>query len=659
MKSKAAAHINYILYRGEGGRDVRKQERVKAERRDDRDQALDEIKVDSKRIRAALEEEKPTNLKTLERGDEVEPGKKPGPRQMYSENSDHYSGAQLKKDIDGLGRNDVTHKFMISAGHNDVDTKVYVREILTELGRAKGQELRYGFVVHENTDHKHAHVVLLGRDKENGQVWMDKNDHMKIRAFGDRFLEREHNIERVLDRDMEDFCRTRNLNPMFEKERGEEFYERLYKSDKRKDKDATREHLEWEKFNNDWKKFVEDKEGTENRPYLGRSEYHDLGRMSDLSALMNNDLQKEIWQDIGQNHPEMKDLADETLKQLEKDKIELQQDVDRKTKAGDPFKAIDRIADQINSEQKQFQHLMKYGLGPNDSHSGIDLSRVDDADKIEIGDKTYTKFDTSTELLDADAFLREDQSNRIPKDQYSKLWTWIGAKEKFGEDCFGEVPRREGKELDKGLERTESTEPTRDEPTIYEIDYFSIEAADRLLVSDTGRFSKYSSSDELKELEDRAKIDDNLQLSQDDQSKLRSWIDAKESRGEDCFGQPPMAEVDFNGHDGHTPEEFDKPLEKVPDQLELKQLDEFVGFSEGKQLDLDREQHPLLAKLETQDRAEESLDDLLGFEPEEGPELEQQLTIDRGLMFETPLEPEETDRDERDDGSDLFDMGIN
>jgi hypothetical protein len=655
MKSKAAAHINYILYRGDGARDIRKDERVKAERRDDKDQAPDETKDDAKKDRAGLEEEKSNSIKTIDRSEALESGRRTAPRQMYSESSDHYSGAQLNKDIEGLGRNDVVHKFMLSPGHNDVDTKTYVREVLTELGRAKGQELRYGFVVHENTDHKHAHVVLLGRDKENGQVRMDRLDHMKMRAFGDRFLEREHNVERVLDREMEDFCRTRNLNPMFEKERGVEFYDRLYKTDKRKDRDATSEHLEWEKFNNDWKKFVEDKEGTENRPYLGRSEYHDLGRMSDLSALMNNDLQKEIWQDIGQNHPEMKDLADETLKQLEQDKIELQQDVDRKTKAGDPFNAIDRIADQINSEQKQFQHLMKHGLGPNDSHTGIDLRNVDEADKIQIGDKTYTKFDTSEELLDADAFLREDDSHRIPKDQYAQLWTWIGAKERFGEDCFGEAPRREEKELDKGLEPAESLEPARDEPTIYEIDYFSIDASDRLLVPDAGRFSKYSSSDQLKELDDRLKTDENLEMSVEDQAKLRLWIDAKESRGEDCFGQPPMAELDPNGFDGHTPEEFDKPL----DELDHKQLDDFVGFSEGKQLDLDREQHPLLAKLETQDRAEESLDDLLGFEPEEGPELEQQLTIDRGLMFEIPLEPEETDRDDRDDGSDLFDMGIN
>lgn len=659
MKSKAFAHINYILYRGEGARDGKKQERTKEERREEQDKALDDIKVDSNKIRTQLEE-KAKASKTIDKEfeDDTSSGKSRA-RPIYSQDSDNYTGYQLKRDIDALGRNDVCHKFMLSPGHNDVDTKAFVREVMTELGRAKGQELRYGFVIHENTDHKHAHIMLLGRDKENGTVWMDTRDHMKIRAFGDRILEREHNIDRVMDRDMEEFCRTRNLNPAFEKERGELFYDRLYKDGKQKEKDATREHLEWEKFNNDWKKFIEDNEGTERRPNLGRSEYHDLGRQSDLNAMLNNDLQRDIWKDIGENHPDMKDLADEKLEQLERDKLELQQEVDRKTRAGNPFNVIDRIADQINNEQKQFQHLMKYGFSPHDSHTGIDLRQVDEADKIQIGDKTYTKYDTSEELLDADAYCREDASHRIPKDEYSKLWTWIGAKERFGEDCFGEAPRRQEREVDKGLEPTDAAAgQARDQEVEYEIDYFAMPPSDRLL-SDAGRFSKYDSSDVLKELQGRLEKDSNFDMSAEDQSKLKDWIDAKEARGEDCFGAPPMAEIDGNFHDGHTPEEFDpEPALKSLDEIEHDQLDELVGFRDGKQLDLDKD-HPLLTKLEEREVAEQSLDNLLGFESDKETELEieQQLTIDRGLLVETPYE--EDAKDERDDADDLFDRGIN
>jgi len=523
MKSKTGAHIKYILYRREDGRDSK------------------------------------------------------ASRPMYAADRDQYTGRQLRQEVDELKRNDVVHKLILSPGHNDVDTKAYVREVMTELGIAKGLELRYGFVVHENTDHKHAHVVLLGRDTQDRQVRIDKTDHMRLRAFGDRYLEREHNIERVLDRDMEEFCRTRNLNPMFEKERGELFYDRLYKDEKKKN-DPSRDQMEWEKFNNDWKKFVEDNEGRENRPNLGRSRFHDLGRMADLGSLMHNDQQREIWQDIATNRPEMKEIAEATLAQLEKDRAELNADLDRKTKAGDPFQAIDRIADQLALEQKQFQHLMKYGLSPQDSHTGIDLTRVDDQDKIQIGDKTYTKYDTSEELLAADAYLREDYSHRIEKDQFVKMLTWLGAKERFGEDCYGEAPRRE-----KQLER----EPGKEHE-------------------------------------------------QSELGKEREIALKEQEREAEYLADPRYGE------------------RTEPDRG-LKSLDDLIGFGDAKQLDLDRNS-PMIGEPERQPERADSLDDLLGIESDQGKELEQQREMaDIALIIDSPREPD----DERDDGSDLFDMGIN
>lgn len=387
MKSRAAAHINYILYRREDGREER------------------------------------------------------NARQMRANDRDDFTGYQLKKEINQLRRNDVVHKLILSPGRNDVNTKQYVREVMDELGRAKGLELRYGYVEHENTAHKHVHVVLLGRDVDGNQVRLDKDDHMRLRAFGDRYLEREHGVERVMDRDMENFCRARNLNPMFEKERGELFFERLYKQEKKKERDPSQNMLEWEKFNNDWKKFIEDREGMEPGSYLGKSKFHDLGRMSDFMGLMKNNEQRKEWSDLGEERPDMKELADERVAQIDEFRTEMDADLAAKTKRN-PFPELQRISEQLSYEAKQFQKLMEHGLSPYYSHTGIELNHIDDKDKIEAEGRTYTKYDTKEELLILHKYLKNFTDAKLEPRDYGKLWEWIGAKERFGEDCYGEPPGR-------------------------------------------------------------------------------------------------------------------------------------------------------------------------------------------------------------------------
>jgi hypothetical protein len=216
-----------------------------------------------------------------------------GARPFYTSKLNDLTGRELKKTIeDDLHKNDNVHKIIVSPGRSDISLVDCTREVMEELGRAKGQELRYGFVVHENTDHHHAHVVLLGRDAEGKRVRLEPLDHLRLRAFGERYLEREHQIEHVLDKDMERFCRDRGLNVMIDSERGELFYERLYKGDPKKgDKNRNPESdvREWEKFNNDWKVFIQDREGME-RGALRPTSLHAIGKQADLSQIMHKDL---------------------------------------------------------------------------------------------------------------------------------------------------------------------------------------------------------------------------------------------------------------------------------------------------------------------------------------------------------------------------------
>jgi hypothetical protein len=70
---------------------------------------------------------------------------------------------------------------------------------MTELGRAKGLDLTWFAVKHENTEHAHAHVIVLPRDLNGRRVRFYKTDYTKIKELGDSYLIRN----RLLSRDRE------------------------------------------------------------------------------------------------------------------------------------------------------------------------------------------------------------------------------------------------------------------------------------------------------------------------------------------------------------------------------------------------------------------------------------------------------------------------
>lgn len=622
MKSRAAAHIRYILYRSDEGREVRVER--EASRRTLQIDEREEVKVERLDEKSATTPEQKLQEAIEHLHGEEGGGNRNRARQMHSQDSDSYTGVQLMKDVSQLGRNDVVHKLILSPGHNDVDMKEYVRETMRELGRAKGLQLKYGFVNHENTNHKHAHVLLLGRDKEGLQVRIDKTDHLRLRAFGDRYLEREHNVERVLTREMEEFCRTRNLNPMFAEEWGKQFYDRLYKDDKKKERNPTDTQLEWEKFNNDWKQFIEDKEGTERRPYLGKTVFHDLGRMSDFNALMHNDLQKQIWQDIQQNRPELKDIASAKLEQLDLDRAELKKEIDLKTDTGEAPKILDNLSERMSDEARAFNRLMELGVNCF-SHTGVDLTQVDEKDTLRVDDKTYTKYDSLEELQNASKELEKNPADLL-QEEYGKLRIWIWSKERYGEDCYGDTPRRERKELDIGWSDSSQDKPDSKTEKVME----------------PGRFEE----------RDGNQVD----LKFDPTQYL-------------VKGPRDALDYDYSGEQRPIKEREVEPIKELSgassidfsdSRDELKGLDDFTGFGDSKKLDLEMAQgfdiEPTRVPLNWEPLHE------LTFEPASDPQLsEPELTIDESdfAFFEGPLYIEELTEDfERDDGSDLFSQGI-
>jgi hypothetical protein len=191
---------------------------------------------------------------------------------------------------------------------------------MDELSRKKGQELDWKAVVHENTDHHHIHICLMGRDKDGGMVRLNRSDYKEIIRAGDRQLEREYFYERLLDREVSLLVSRDDY-----KREGDQYFKELFWNPERQ---AENERIRQEKLE-----------------------------------------QRKPW---------------------------------------NKEKAIEKLPDD---------------------------------EKIEAAGKTWSKFNTREELLSLDEYLRSDNSNRIDRDQYSMMWTWIGVKGSAGDDFYEKEAR--------------------------------------------------------------------------------------------------------------------------------------------------------------------------------------------------------------------------
>lgn len=162
------------------------------------------------------------------RGEDRENGK---PREFFSQEREHIQGREVKRDIDrGERAMVVAHKLILSPGLQNVDMQKYTRDVLKETGREKGLDLDWRAVIHKNTDHDHAHVVVFGKDKNGRQVTFNREDYKTMREAGDRYLERNHFYERFLHRDSD-----RVMEKGYERDRGDNVFESLLRDLNRKD----------------------------------------------------------------------------------------------------------------------------------------------------------------------------------------------------------------------------------------------------------------------------------------------------------------------------------------------------------------------------------------------------------------------------------------
>ena len=130
--------------------------------------------------------------------------KEQGGRLFFNADRDGITGFEVNRYIaQQEDRGVIMHKLILSPGVNGVDMEDYTRELMEELGRAKGLELEYFSIIHRNTFHDHAHVPIMGKDKKGRDVFINaRHDYALLREIGDRYLERYYYYERYLDNEI-------------------------------------------------------------------------------------------------------------------------------------------------------------------------------------------------------------------------------------------------------------------------------------------------------------------------------------------------------------------------------------------------------------------------------------------------------------------------
>ncbi|MFN8656850.1 MAG: hypothetical protein U0105_10970 [Candidatus Obscuribacterales bacterium] len=183
------------------------------------------------------------------------PGKdlEQGGREMFTDMEDSVDAKEMRqkvRDYDGKGV--VVHKLTLSPEVSPNDPKEFTREVMHQLGSEKGLDLEWFAVTHNNTDHRHVHVVVMPKDKDGRFVRFDKKDYDLMKEFGDRYLERTQYTDcRVaeFERQQKHKEQKRERQQQFEKDRQERIRngEELPWLHKKIVREQLEPHSEWSK----------------------------------------------------------------------------------------------------------------------------------------------------------------------------------------------------------------------------------------------------------------------------------------------------------------------------------------------------------------------------------------------------------------------------
>lgn len=353
------------------------------------------------------------------------PDREQGGRELFSDMEDRVDPSEVRKEIRTMGNQKVVvHKMMLAPEINVTDKKAFAREVVGELGKAKGLDLKYYGVEHNNTDHHHVHLVIYGKDRNGSEVNINKKDLDKVREFGERYLEREH--PRELEQAREERKRKQQEKQLeWERQQKERYNQGL--EIPWMHKKIIREQLEpydqWRK-NQDEKRIEKEqkKEKKQEERPKGRLEAvgKDWSKGNTLEEL--RELDQQLWDNYDQRLPK------------------------------DQYK---KLVGWIKEKEKEQERS-----SPEPDRKKEDKSKVQkdkDKDYFERDGKKYSFKDSYEKLTGLAKELRESDK-RLPIEDYNKLRGWIEDKDRS---------RWRGA-LEKGLAQAKSQMKTPERPRTLE-----------------------------------------------------------------------------------------------------------------------------------------------------------------------------------------------
>jgi len=349
--------------------------------------------------------------------------REPGGREMFNEHGDQIDAKEMRKAIRELGDSRVVvHKLTLAPEINPQDKKAFTREVMQKLGQDMGRDLQWFGVEHNNTDHHHIHVVVLGRDSNGTEVRIGLKDIDKARDHGERYLERchPHELERARrerrERERERLAERTREKELAREERIHDGLELPWMHRK-----VIREQLEPYK---EWRKKQDARERDERKP---REEQERPFHQDTIEATGKEWSKANTLKELRDLDERLWDNYDE---RIEKDKyIKLKAWIHEKERA-----ERDRQPEGKESKKsKDKKHC----------------------DELEYDGKKYSKGDSYEKLTGLNKELR-DKSEKLPYDDYRNLRSWIEDKDR--ERFSGAI----SKEMDRVIEKTERSKTMED-----------------------------------------------------------------------------------------------------------------------------------------------------------------------------------------------------
>jgi hypothetical protein len=535
------------------------------------------------------------------------------PRSFFDDKREGKQGREVKQEIDKVGGKFV-HKLILSPGVPGVDVQAYTRQVMHDVGRSKGLDLNWSAVVHTNTDNAHAHVVVLGKDKQGREVQLGRDDYITARQAGDRYLERHHELERFLVRDV-DLSKKPDYRPQ-----GDRVYQELVKELTAPSPDQAKEKEKAEPYNvREWDRDQALKAlSSEQRIQYDGREYTKFSNLDELKQLGEWIKQPDVQRLDGEDYKRLrswigtkerggddyyerlaKNKWDKREKKREKKQERLPGEDEREFKKLDHdlkkmFKDLDRegSGDTLGKGYRERQREQQGRLGAEHGHSSAnqEIERL----KREAESEPARQQEIEKQIEEV---KRWDQEQRQADSRWGDLDAMLG--ERYGREQreLAELLRPYEQKQEPNLDEKErEKEPERQtESSIEEREPEKDQGKDLENQPEPGREVSQDKPKEQDAEPERAvepspdgALDKPLEQSADDRSELLQ--DGQELKDQEPELEPTVTESKWQdldamlgdrfGRDEYDERQIGKELEIAQSQQEMRQFQDLHNMQE-------------------------------------------------------------------------------